>query len=135
MIIKRFIIVNSVSQYIDKVEFRNILKMFCELSNENTKLVIADIIPRNYSKLTDFRNQLSTGLKYGFFSKLLVYAISNTLFSPSLSLSSQYLFKYDEEEMINVLAGQGFKASKTESNFTYSKNRYTILGRKMPLSH
>ena len=123
------IIVNSVSQYINKEEFREVLKEFNGLCNARTNLIIADIIPQDYSKMTDFRNQLSISMKYGFFSKLLIYAISNTFFSPSLSLSAEYLVKYDENEMLSLLAEQGFDAKKTENNFTFSKNRFTIFGK------
>ena len=123
------IIVNSVAQYINKEEFKEVLKEFSGLCNESTNLIIADIIPRGYSKMTDFRNQLSISMKYGFFGKLLIYAISNTFFSPSLSLSAEYLVKYDEDEMVSLLAEQGFEAKKTENNFTFSKKRFTIFGK------
>jgi ubiquinone/menaquinone biosynthesis C-methylase UbiE len=123
------IIVNSVSQYIPKDDFRNILKLFRKFCTKETNIIIADVIPRNYSKLNDFRNQLSISLKYGFFTKLLVYAISNTFFSPSLSLSAEYLIKYDEEEIIGLLTEEGFDAKTTENNFTFSKDRFTIHGK------
>ena len=123
------IILNSVCQYIDKQEFKNILDSFAGLSDQNTNLVIADIIPKNYSKMTDFLGQLSLGLKYGFFTNLLTYAISNTLFSPALSLSEEHLIKYDQDEMINLLAEHGFEAILAPVNYTYSRKRYTVYAR------
>ena len=123
------IIVNSVAQYIDKEEFKSILKGFKKVCKPDAQIVIADLIPNNYSKLQDFRGQLSLSLKYGFFTKLLVYAVSNTFFSPKLSLSGDYLIKYDPEEMIAMLSDHGFESRLAESNFTYSRKRFTILAK------
>ena len=107
-------------------ELKNNLNNLKTICDEHTCIIISDIIPNKYSKIIDFLIQLRLGLKFGFFSKLLVYAISNTFFSPSISLSTSYLTTYDEDEIISILNELQFTSEKMKSNFTLSKKRYTL---------
>ena len=120
------IIINSVLQYMTPDELKSMLNNLKSICDKHTRIIISDIIPNNYSKLADFLIQLWLGLKFGFFSKLMVYAISNTFFSPSMSLSTSYLTTYDEDEIISILNEFQFTSEKMKSNFTLSKKRYTL---------
>lgn len=121
------IIVNSVLQYMSPDELKKSLIELQRICKPETRIVFSDVIPRNYSKMTDFLVQLKLSLKFNFFRKLVVYAVSNSLFSPELSLSSNYLTKYDEEELIAILSEYNFTSEKMKSNFTFSKKRYTVV--------
>jgi ubiquinone/menaquinone biosynthesis C-methylase UbiE len=121
------IIINSVIQYMSTEELKQSLLELQRLCKPETRIVISDVIPRNYSKVTDFLVQIKLSLKFNFFRRLVVYAISNSVFSPQLSLSSNYLTKYDEQELIDLLEEHNFLAKKMESNFTFSKKRYTLV--------
>ncbi len=121
------ILVNSVLQYMSIDELKKALLELQRICKPDTKIVFSDIIPHNYSKITDFLVQLKLSLKFRFFRKLMIYAVSNSVFSPSLSLSSNYLTKYDEDELIEILSEFNFASEKMESNFTFSKKRYTLV--------
>ena len=121
------ILVNSVIQYIPREEFNQILKDFKRIAQEGTCLVIADIIPRKYSLMGDFIGQLSLGLKYGFFIKLISFAVGTTRINAGMSLSPKHLIKYDQEEILQMIEENGFTGSLSPVNFTYSRKRYTII--------
>ena len=121
------IIVNSVLQYMSPDEFKKSLIELQRICKPETRIVFSDVIPHNYSKVTDFFVQLKLSLKFNFFRKLVLYAVSNSLFSPSLSLSSNYLTKYDEGELKAILSEFNFTSEKMKSNFTFSKKRYTLI--------
>ncbi len=123
------IIINSVAQYISKEDFRKILSSFLKITDHRTKVVISDIIPEGYSLLPDFTQQFTTAIRHGFFTKLVAFAISNTLYKPSLIISDNELVTYGREEMVELLAETGFKAELAPENFTYSKKRFTVIAR------
>jgi ubiquinone/menaquinone biosynthesis C-methylase UbiE len=121
------IIINSVIQYMSIDELKQSLLELQRLCKPETKVIISDVIPPNYSKLADFLVQLKLSIKFNFFSKLVIYAVSNSFFSPQLSLSSKHLTKYDEQKLIDLLEEHNFSAEKMQSNFTFSKKRYTLV--------
>jgi hypothetical protein len=123
------IIVNSVSQYISKEDFRQVLLYFSQITDHRSRVIISDIIPEGYSLLADFTQQLTIGIRHGFFRKLIAYAVSNMLYKPSLVLSDNEMVTYKREEMDKLLTETGFKAEISPVNFTYSKKRFTVIAR------
>lgn len=121
------IIINSVIHYMKEEEIREMLSALRPLCNLKTKIIIADIVPTNYSKTIDALSQLATGLRKKFFIKLIRFIVTNILDNPKISLKTSSLYGYDEDQLKELLSACGYSATRLEKNFTYSKFRYTLL--------
>lgn len=121
------IIINSVIHYMKEGEIEEMLSALQPLCNLKTKIIIADVVPTNYSKTIDALSQLATGLRKKFFLKLIRFIVTNILDTPMLSLKTSSLYGYDEDHLKELLLKHGYTARRMEKNFTYSKFRYTLL--------
>jgi ubiquinone/menaquinone biosynthesis C-methylase UbiE len=120
------IIINGVIHYMKEKEITDMLVQLQHLSDSKTRIIISDIVPPGYSKVVDGFSQLVTGLRKKFFKKLLTYIVSNIWDDPKLSLKTSSFYFYDEHELNRTLSEFGYSARKMESNFSYSKYRYTL---------
>ena len=121
------IIINGVIHYMKEDEIKDMLSALRPLCNSKTKMIIADIVPTNYSKPIDALSQLATGLRKKFFKKLISYIVTNILDDPMLSLKTSSFHRYDENQLKEILLEYGYSTTRMENNFSYSKFRYTLL--------
>jgi SAM-dependent methyltransferase len=121
------IIINGVIHYMKEEEIKEMLSALRPLCNLKTGIIIADIVPTNYSKPIDALSQLATGLRKKFFIKLIRFIVTNILDDPMISLRTSSLYRYDEDRLKELLSAYGYSARRLEKNFSYSKFRYTLL--------
>jgi hypothetical protein len=79
---------------------------------EDGRLVLADVIPHEVSPITDARALLSFAWKGGFLTRA-VAGLARTAVSDYAKLRNELgLSQYDEAEMIEILAAEGFSAER-----------------------
>ena len=123
------IIISGVAPYLSEEELKDMLIGLHGLCEATTRIIISDIVPPDYSKFIDGFSQLLTGLRKKFFTKFVSYIFTNIFYDPKLSLKTSSLYTYDEKVLKQILREHGYSARRMESNFSYSKYRYTLLCR------
>ena len=120
------ILVNSVIQYLSSAEVTQMFSHFRRISDQHTKIIIADILPLGYSKIPDALHLIVSGIRNGYIREFMANMISCLIFSPELSLKSSSLQMYDYTTLAEIASQEGFSCRKLPDNFTSSQLRYTI---------
>ncbi len=120
------VIINSVVQYMNNKEIEDMLLRLHSISNLETRIIISDIVPPNYSKFLDCLYGILISIKNRFFKKYISYLITNIIYDPKLNLKTSTLHMYDEDELKKILLKHGYCSMRMENNFTYSMHSYTL---------
>ena len=120
------IILNTVIQYLFPPELTAVIKQLRDIGQPHTMLLITDIIPAHYSKITDLLEQTFFSIRSGFFLKFAHHVASRILKAPSQEMGCRTLERYDPSTLIEILTHAGFSAVVLKENLLYSKQRYSI---------
>jgi hypothetical protein len=119
------LVVSSVIQYFkDERELEVFFQRSHRLLLREGYLLVADIIPTDFSALRDGLNSLRQSLVNGFFVSMIVHL------AKSLKIIDGGLRKYSEEDLANAASHGGFAMEKLPHNLTPSRERYTCLFHK-----
>ncbi|MDG2097834.1 MAG: class I SAM-dependent methyltransferase [Paracoccaceae bacterium] len=124
------IIVNSVFQYLNLDDTKNVLKMLNKKLKEHGKLVIADVIPPNLSMISDTVSLLKFAWSNGFLVISLL-GLVKTYFSDYRHLRREVgLSVYSVAEFTDLLIQNGFKARLMAKNFGHNQSRNCFCATK-----
>jgi ubiquinone/menaquinone biosynthesis C-methylase UbiE len=117
------VVVNSVLQYLQQVEFEAFLDAARGKLKPAGRLVIADVIPTGAKALDDISALLNFALRGGFFFAALAGLVA-TFFSDYRKLRARIgLTRYDEAEIIALFAAHGFLARRAAANIGHNQTR------------
>ncbi len=129
-----FIVVNSVLQYVPKRDFEALLDRFGAKLKPAGLLALADVIPAGAGSWADIKSLLTFGFEGGFLVAALA-GLATTFFSDYRKLRVAYgLTRYDDAEMISLLAAHGLSASRAARNLGHNQARMMFLARPAPAS-
>ncbi len=121
------VVANSVVQYLTAAEFASALRLWRHALKPTGRLLIADVLPKGLSPVTDARALLRFGWQGGFWLAALT-GLGRTAFSHYRKLRAELgLASYDEKEMIALLAEAGFKAERRRPNLGHNQARMAFL--------
>ena len=124
------IIVNSVFQYLNSDDTKNILKLFNKKIKKNGKLVIADVIPPDLSMISDVISLLQFAWSNGFFVISLL-GLFKTYFSDYKKLRQEVgLSVYSVVDFKDLLFQNGFNAKLMDRNFGHNQGRNCFCATK-----
>ena len=125
------IVVNSVFQYLNLDDTKNILNMFNKKLKKHGKLVIADVIPPNLSIISDTISLLKFAWANGFFAISLL-GLFKTYFSDYRHLRREVgLSVYSAADFTDLLSQNGFKARLMARNFGHNQGRNCFCATKV----
>jgi ubiquinone/menaquinone biosynthesis C-methylase UbiE len=119
------IVVNSVLQYLtDSAELEQTLSLFKKLLRPDGggKVVISDLIPKNYSASRDAFRSLYVATMHGMFWSMLQH-----LYRAATKPSDFKLLAYAKEEVAAAAAKAGFATTFLRKNLTPSLQRYSCV--------
>ena len=121
------IVTRSVAQYLTEVEFDALIKLFHRLLKPGGLLVLADVIPRRLSAVSDAIELLHFGATEGFYWAALRNLLHNYFSSYWRLRKSLGLARYSEDQIIAKLEAAGFSAIRARSNIGHNAKRMTFL--------
>jgi SAM-dependent methyltransferase len=123
------IVVNSLLQYLDAAMLGSLLDLWRRLLKPEGRLVVADVIPPNVSKLTDAQALLRFGWQGGFLTGA-VTGLARTALSGYGKLRGELGFSmHAEAEFIALLAKHGLQAARVHPNFGHNQARMTFVAK------
>jgi SAM-dependent methyltransferase len=123
------LVMNSVVQYLSRADLIGVLASARAKLAPGGKLVIADILPRRASALADATSLLNFAAKEGFLLDA-VLGLVRTMFSAYPRLRRDLgLLKFEEAEMLVLLAENGFAAERARENLGHNQQRMTFIAR------
>jgi SAM-dependent methyltransferase len=121
------VVANSLVQYLTAAEFATLLRAWRHALKPRGTLLIADVLPKGLSSLTDAMALLRFGWRGGFLFAAAA-GLLRTAFSDYRRLRAELgLASYDEKEMIALLAEAGFKAKRHHPNLGHNQTRMAFL--------
>ena len=121
------IVMHSVIQYMSADELEKALKNIKRILSYNGIFILGDVISPDSSAITDALSLLNFGKKNGFLLPALISLIK-TFFSNYRRLRKKYgLFKYTDNEILNLLSNLGFKTYRRPINIGHNQSRKTYL--------
>ena len=123
------IVVNSLLQYLSVEEFGELLSLWRAKLKGTGQLVLADVIPPDIRAVDDAAALLSFGWKGGFLLAALK-GLAHTAVSDYRKLRAELgLTHYAEGEMLEILRGRGFTATRRSANLGHNPKRMTFVAR------
>jgi ubiquinone/menaquinone biosynthesis C-methylase UbiE len=123
------VVVNSVLQYLTRVETIALAEALRPKLSREGRLIFADVIPPDVGIVSDVSSLLSTAARHGFLLAALS-GLAATLVSDYRRLRQQIgLTTYTEAEIVALLEQAGFRAERRSGNFGFNPRRMTIVGR------
>jgi len=124
------VVANSLIQYLSRDELVALLAIWRGKLRPGGKLVVADIIPPDFSPLTDASQLLAFAWRGGFLGAALA-GLVRTAFSDYRKLRAQYgLSTYRSDEIAGLITAAGFEHVAPAKNFGHNPHRMTLVGRK-----
>jgi SAM-dependent methyltransferase len=121
------VVANSLAQYLTPPEFAALLRLWRHALKPKGRLLLADVLPKGLSPLTDARALLHFGLQGGFLFAALG-GLARTAVSDYRKLRAELgLASYDEAEMIALLGEAGFEARRYRPNLGHNQARMAFL--------
>jgi SAM-dependent methyltransferase len=123
------VVANSLAQYLSLDELRALMRLWRAKLKPDGRLVLADIIPHEVSPVTDARALLAFAVRGGFFGAALVGLVRTALSDYRALRDELGLAQYDEAEMIDILAAEGFEAEREARNIGHNQARMTFVAK------
>ena len=122
------IVVSSLIQYLSRDDLAALLDRFRAKLKPSGRLVIADVIPPDAGMVADVTSLLRNAFRNGYLPAALMGLVA-TAVSPYRKLRSEIgLATYGEGEMIGLMAGHGFTATRHRPNLGLTPHRMTFVG-------
>ena len=125
------VIINSVIQYLKHEEFEDLIQKLRIVTQENSLIVLSDILPPNYSTFKDTFQLIFITLRHGIFIKFIYHILRSLLLAPVENIQNNSLTKYDFAYLNEFLTKNNYQVLKNKFNFTYSTHRYTLLLKRL----
>lgn len=123
------VVANSLAQYLSLDELRALMRLWRAKLKPDGRMVLADIIPHEVSPITDARALLAFAVRGGFLKEALV-GLARTALSDYRTLRDELgLAQYDEAEMVDILAAEGFEAERGARNIGHNQARMTFVAK------
>ena len=123
------VVANSLLQYLSLEELRELLGLWRAKLSDRGRLVLADVIPRGVSPVTDARALLDFAWAGGFLLSAL-RGLARAALSDYRELRDELgLAQYDEAEMIALLRDEGYAAERLPRNLGHNQARMAFLAR------
>jgi len=121
------IVINSVTQYLDRPAFAALLAKFAMLLRPDGRLVVGDVVPPHSSAVTEIAALVALAWRNGFLTAAL-NGMARTLFSDYRALRTRLgLTHYSEGDMLALLANAGFTAQRRYPNLEHNQERMTFV--------
>jgi SAM-dependent methyltransferase len=123
------VVANSLVQYLTPSELASALALWRHALKQGGLLLIADVLPKGLSPVTDAKALLRFGAQGGFFFAALA-GLARTALSDYRKLRAELgLASYDEGEMIALLTEAGFEAHRRFPNLGHNQARMAFIAR------
>ena len=123
------VVANSLLQYLTPAEFAGLLRLWRGALKPNGGLLLADVLPKDLSPLTDALALLRFGAQGGFLVAALG-GLARSAMSDYRKLRAELgLATYDEAGMISLLREAGFEARLRRPNLGHNQARLSFLAR------
>jgi SAM-dependent methyltransferase len=121
------VVANSLVQYLTRLEFVSMLRLWRHALKPQGRLLLADVLPKGLTPVTDALALLRFGWRGGFL--LAAFGgLARTAVSDYRKLRAELgLASYEEREMIALLADAGFKAQRRYPNLGHNQARMAFL--------
>jgi len=121
------VVANSLVQYLAPPEFAGALRLWRHALKPEGRLLLADVLPKGLSPVTDALALLRFGGQGGFLFAAFA-SLARTALSDYRKLRGELgLASYEEGEMIVLLAEAGFKAERRRPNLGHNQARMAFL--------
>ena len=121
------IVANSVVQYLSIGEFERFLAVAHAKLGHGGRLILADIIPQHVGPVTDAIALLKFALANGFLLPAAA-GLLRAFFSSYRRTRARFgLLQFEEQEVVDLLEGAGFRASRHYPNFGHNAQRLTLV--------
>ncbi len=121
------IIVNSVVQYLSERELAHLLGVARDKLSPRGRLVLADVVPRNVGPLRDALELLKFAKANAFLLSAAVGLVRSYFSSYRQVREKLGFLRFDEPEIIRLLARSGFIARRHYPNVGHNAQRMTLL--------
>jgi len=121
------VIANSVVQYLSPAELGRLLATARDKLAGGGRLLLADVVPRRVGALTDAAELLKFAAANGFLLSAAA-GLVRSFFSRYRRMRTRLgLLRFEEEEIVALLAEAGFRAHRLPRNVGHNGRRMTIL--------
>ena len=121
------ILISSVSQYISKESFTELLKSLKPCLSKNGKIIISDVVPIKNSLVIEIYDLLRISSKNGFFFNALLKLASSFFGKYSKIRSSFPLTKYNPQSLEKIAGSLKYSFELQKTNLGLNSNRYTVI--------
>jgi SAM-dependent methyltransferase len=121
------IVVNSVVQYLSAPEFGHLLAISRNKLSRGGRLLIADLIPRHVGPVRDAVELMKFARRHGFLLSAAAGLVKSYFSSYRHKRNRFGLLRFDEGEIIALLAQSGFEAERRYPNVGHNARRMTVL--------
>jgi SAM-dependent methyltransferase len=121
------IVVNSVVQYLSVDEFARLLAVARDKLAPAGSLVLADIVPRHVGPLRDAAEFLRFARANGFLAPAAAGLVKSFFSSYGHTRARLGLLRFDEAELLHLLAASGFRARRRYPNVGHNAERMTVV--------
>lgn len=123
------IIVNSVVQYLSAEELQHLLAVARRKLRPDGALLLADIIPRRVGPLTDAAALLRFAAAHGFLVRAGAGLVRSFFSGYRRTRNELGLLRFDEREIVDLLARSGFRARRHHPNLGHNQKRMALMAR------
>lgn len=126
------IVVNSVLQYLTQAELVAILDFARDKLKATGTLALGDVIPANANAVADTKALLGFAFHGGFLTAAFASLVKTALSDYRKLRETLGLTRYTQEEMLKLLADNGFSAERAARNIGHNQERMLFLARPAP---
>jgi SAM-dependent methyltransferase len=123
------VVANSLVQYLTAPEFASALRLWRHALKPKGVLLLADVLPKGLSPLTDALALLRFGWQAGFLLAAMGGLVRTALSDYRKLRAELGLASYEEKEMIAPLAEAGFVARRRYPNLGHNQARMAFLAK------
>jgi SAM-dependent methyltransferase len=121
------VVANSILQYLTAAELASALRLWRHALKPNGRLLIADVLPKGLSPVTDALALLRFGWQGGFFFAAILGLLRTALSDYRKLRAELGLASYEEQEMLGLLTEAGFRAERHRPNLGHNQARMAFL--------
>lgn len=125
------IVMNSLLQYLSPQELERLLATLKPKLKASGRLLLADVLPRDLSPVTDALALLRFGASHGFFMAAVLGLVRTALSDYRKTRAMLGLSQYAEDELIAILRRNGFAATRYRPNPGHNQARMAFLAHQL----
>jgi SAM-dependent methyltransferase len=126
------IVVNSLVQYLKRMELESLIGLWRAKLKPDGRLLIADVIPNDVGPITDALALIRFGASHGFLSGALIGLVRTALSDYAKKRAELGITQYPEAEMLGILEHGGLRAARHFPNLGHNPARMAFMATPRP---